>query len=148
MSKRQIDEMVGVTVNRVTTNKIKNTMTFETDNGIFKFCAYGGCCSFSWFSKLQGLEKLIGEKITELDILPFGKTNWHLENEDGHDCLMTYQTIFKTAKGTTNLYLTNDSNGYYDGWYEIADKNSIPEGEQVLVEGDFIYNGLENSNPY
>lgn len=81
--------------------------------------AYGDCCSESWFEYPDDLENLIGKRIfniehTDQEIdLPFSNRQEYDKN------IISY--IYTEKNSPTMFYLRNSSNGYYGGWFEIAE---------------------------
>ena len=100
--------------------------SFETGDAV-GFAVEGDCCSSSWIEHLElpcddvaGLE-IIGiyeDGTTDLTddeaANPLIKSGTYEHRE--HECLVHYQTAFRTAKGDIVLEYRNSSNGYYGGY--------------------------------
>jgi hypothetical protein len=105
--------------------KIKNAYTkpgneefvIEFEDGIQRFQVQGDCCSQSWIEHFTVPNDVDGA--TLLSVEESGGTE---EKHPDHECLLVYETRFRTNRGDIVLEYRNSSNGYYCGYIEMVDE--------------------------
>jgi len=117
-------ELIGRTIRAVYPDI--NCIIFSTDDGGYAYRTEGDCCSHSWFSGIQGMEALIGGKVSLVSDCLLDER----DNEDGYECLKIYGINITTDKGRAVVEFRNSSNGYYGGWCEFAGKCVV---DQTLI---------------
>ena len=116
-------ELIGKTIISVNLDENGTKITFVTDKGKIVYETFGDCCSYSWFSDIEGLGSLIGEKVLSVE----NREEWtddeqkEAESKGSYDCLRLYGILIKTEKGTCDIEFRNDSNGYYGGSCELVE---------------------------
>lgn len=80
--------------------------------------AVGDCCSRSWFEHINFSEALIGE--TVLGVEDFGSQSENDGKDD--DRTIIYRRALKTSRGQCDIEMRNESNGYYSGWLNVANR--------------------------
>jgi hypothetical protein len=103
----------GSKLKAVTLSSDKETVTFEFEEGpSVAYGVEGDCCSISWIEHLE----LPTESVLGLEILGVEDVCMGEEEKGDYDCLRSYETRFRTAKGDIVLEYRNSSNGYYGGY--------------------------------
>lgn len=136
--KKTFDSMVGKTIKAVHMGEDNIYLVFETTDGEFHgYEAEGDCCSSSWFSHVTGLKNLVGEEIVSVE----GRDEYtdeeykEAEKEGDYESLALYGFMLKTKKGTCDIEMRNDSNGYYGGTvYPIAVSKAIQKTLKPVEE--------------
>jgi len=87
------------------------TLRFCTDEGDMAFDTTSECCSRSWFSHIDGIDALLGHRVTSVE-----DRGVHEDKEDDTDyCVQVYGYMITTDAGRTLIEFRNASNGYYGG---------------------------------
>lgn len=118
-------------------------LRFTTADGkSFTFTVEGGCCSYSYFHDIIGVEKLLaGGEVTEVGYADVPE----VEDDDSYVDTQVYG--FKIVSDhpefgdvTTVFSFRNESNGYYGGWMRIsAFEGDLPE----VIEDVYEFNDLK-----
>ena len=123
-----MDKLIGRVIQKIEVDKHEQQyLVFETDVGRLVYCAYGDCCSESWFADITGVDALLGGRVVAVEGVDMG---WVSEEKDKrcrqeHDQLYGYKLT--TDKGRAEIVFRNSSNGYYGGW--------IDEVEEIHKDG-------------
>lgn len=95
------------------------TLTFVSDAGAtLSIILEGDCCSGSYFEESAAKEAagLLGSTLSQVR-----RVSSKLENFDDADQYTQYHALeLVTENGVTTLDWRNESNGYYDGWANVA----------------------------
>ncbi len=116
-----LNKLIGRIVKSVEMSEDKQFITFETDDGQYKFEAFADCCSDSWIEELDNPEALIGQKVNgvesfDIDSIDTDEADKKYKgNVGGQDVLSVYRYDIKTDKGICTIDFRNSSNGYYGG---------------------------------
>ena len=145
--------MVGRTVNAILMSE--DRLTFQTDDGLISYDAYGDCCSRSYFFDFYGVKNLLENgpvvAFEKFDLAP-GDPGYHSDTEGpwdapcpecgvtGHGYLQVYGYRFTTEHPnfgpvTSVFSFRNDSNGYYGGSLERY-MGGVISADQVLITED------------
>lgn len=89
----------------------KDTLQFETDEGVITYGCEGDCCSSSWFEHVSGVEVLVGHTVTKAETIGMPD----IPQEDVWECVQAYGFQLLTDKGHFLIEMRNLSNGYYGG---------------------------------
>jgi len=131
--KNEFKELVGKTITGIRLNPARDIIRFDTEeSGPLYFGAVGDCCSNSWFEHFDGLQALLGQKITGLEDKTI--TEKYKEgdfNYEEYDSIEQYGITFETKMGRATLEMRNNSNGYYGGY--VVPYNE-PNGFDVMKE--------------
>lgn len=105
-------DMLGKPLHSVEVSADKERLTFTFQGGaVAVFRAEGDCCSSTWIEHLTVPDDVAGSAI---EAVVEGESTE--EQHPEHDCLQTYKTSFRTAKGDIVVEYRNSSNGYYGGY--------------------------------
>jgi hypothetical protein len=119
--------LIGKTINRIFVSKKDQTyLRFETNKGNVDFGAGGECCSESYFSDVNRIKNIIGEKVIdvkEIELMEEEITNIPSRQEEDK----IYGFKITTEKGDGLVIMRNSSNGYYGGWVQ---ESPFPESEE------------------
>lgn len=116
-------ELVGKKIKALSINEDQSMLRFDTDVGPVDFCAFGDCCSESWFADITGVDALIGGLVASADEV--GMDGYNVNDGRGRqeeDSAYGYKIT--TDKGYADVVFRNSSNGYYGGWIEPVEKPS------------------------
>lgn len=135
MYEENIKQLIGKTVKQIFMNE--EYLKFVTDGGTFVFTVEGDCCSDSYFYDFLGIKKILAgnpivsfEAVDLLDDDPRAKVLPD-ENEEEIICY-DYEIVTEDPKFeevTSVFSFRNSSNGYYGGWMQDANSNTIVEPE-------------------
>jgi len=110
-------------------NNIIDNITLKYDTYDVELIPEADCCSVSWFHAINNLNELVGKEIegiiedlTEDVDLPYS-------NIQEVDKTHLYYIRFRNSSDKFKFYLTNSSNGYYDGWIHI--KINKPDNKPI-----------------
>lgn len=116
------------------TDSFVTSITFslqDPNSPILSLRAYGDCCSFSWFHFLDStdaepkpsiMDGVIGKYIRDIRI----REQIELKPSDVQEVDRNHIVHIEfTDDSHYELVLRNSSNGYYDGWIDIAVIDSI-----------------------
>jgi len=110
---------------------IKNVLSSKDDDGFItniklvysnfqlELVPEADCCSISWFIEKTDLKVLIGKEIDFIDEDTKSEINLPDSNIQEVDKHYLYKFYFKNSLDEFDIYLTNSSNGYYDGWLSV-----------------------------
>ena len=110
-------ELIGKTILSYTLEDGGTKLTFITDKGKIVYETEGECCSYSWFSDIEGIDNLLGESVNSVT----ERQEWNEEEtkkaeaQGDYGVLYLYGYLIRTVKGTCDIEFRNDSNGYYGG---------------------------------
>lgn len=117
-----MNEIIGHTIKNLSLEDGGENLVFTTEKGNIIYTTYSECCSRSFFSDIEGLDNLLGEKVlsvTERQEWTDEETK-KAESQGDYDSLSLYGYIIKTQKGTCDIEFRNDSNGYYGGSCDLV----------------------------
>lgn len=137
--------MIGETIKKLGINKNKTGLWIETDAKIYAMCVLADCCSESWIEHMEGVENVVGAKITQVEgvemddgwsIWPDSYKNVYKKGDD--ELLQYYCTKIMTDKGELKIEYRNLSNGYYGASVEFITAPNTPpygfKGEMAFAE--------------
>jgi hypothetical protein len=98
---------------------MSNKIDFYTDcTEKFQFRCMGECCPRTWIESLDGLEYLIGEKVTSIVEKVLGDILGDITVGE-YDYVELYSIDIVTRKGTCTIDFRNSNSGY-GGWLELV----------------------------
>lgn len=106
----------------------EDNLQFDTDAGLVSYTVEGDCCSHSFFYDFYGVEKLVGSKVIRVEDVPLDPTDLKAKNDSYEEIkVYGYRIVFEGEYGEQSAVFSfrNSSNGYYGGWAEKVDKNSV-----------------------
>jgi hypothetical protein len=114
-------DIVGKTILAVEITQDRESVMFNTDDGVIKFVAEGDCCSRSWIEDFDH-EGIVGSTVTKIEEIEVPPSPDDLmdtkypENQQDYD--KAYFFKLTTTSGNFTIEMRNSSNGYYGGWLE------------------------------
>ena len=105
-------ELIGRTVNSVWM-KGDTRIIFQTDMGDLIYDALAACCSESWFADIIGVKALLGNIVTDVEIVELEFEQKSPRTRQEFDTVHGYK--IKTLMGITDIVFRNSSNGCYSG---------------------------------
>ncbi len=109
--------LIGAKVEKVIEHG-SSGITLDTDRGRFTVQCSGDCCSKSWYEHLGDKTLLEGHTITGIGTVERGDladvSSQYYDSEDMH-CVEQYSVLIHSNKGTYEMEMRNNSNGYYGG---------------------------------
>ena len=107
-------ELIGKKISHIRINDDQSILSFETDQGLVSYEAWGDCCSESWFADITGVSALIGGVVATADEVSMDDYNVNDgRTRQGEDSAYGYKIT--TDKGYADIVFRNSSNGYYGG---------------------------------
>lgn len=122
----EFQELIGKVILAVNVDIERTYLEFETDDGDFLYYAYGDCCSSSWFESLNGLERLLGQKVVSVvdrEMEDAHDEHYGCVTDWDQDCIKHYGWSLVTQQGYFDIEMRNSSNGYYGGHVEFVHPN-------------------------
>jgi hypothetical protein len=114
----EIEQLVGRKTVSVEINEEKDLMLLKFEDGSQLYIsATGGCCSKSWFEHVSGVEALLGEVVLAVDV-----RQMPADTEVDYETIRYYGWSVKTARGSFDIEMRNQSNGYYGGDIKVASR--------------------------
>lgn len=118
------------TVTALYVNEDQSALYVCTYNTIFEYTLWADCCSETWFADIVGVEALIGQRVTGIDVL-------ELPNPEDDRSRQEYDEAYgyrlRTCKGTCDVVFRNSSNGYYCGHMNVGiEVAKLPEGLEEI----------------
>jgi hypothetical protein len=102
--------------------------------GHLRFTLDADCCSESWFADITGVENLIGETVTGIELLEMPDVD---DSRSRQESDVAYGYRLKTRKGYTDIVFRNSSNGYYGGSMNAAEVVKILPGDLYEITKDW-----------
>ncbi len=136
-SRTTLDVLLG---HRIQSVSVVNDATIElvTDKGPIRFDVTGDCCSESWFYRVRGLNKVIGQPVIAI-------IDTDVSDIDPNDGLCRQDSDevngigLLTPGGTLEIVYRNSSNGYYGGSIEASKTERATTDIICPVDGDWTY---------
>jgi hypothetical protein len=123
-------ELVGKTIQAIWIDgDEQGYLSFDTNDGQFRYVAQGDCCSESWFYHILGADALLGHTVTsvvEVD-MPDPTDGFSRQEVD-----QLYGINIRTDVGMADVEFRNSSNGYYGGWVEFMEDTPIPDSVRMV----------------
>ncbi len=142
--------LIGASVSAVLISE--DRLIFQTDRGLVGYRVEGDCCSTSYFYDFYGVRHLLSNgpvtRFERVDLGP-GDPGWHDcathgdirwgEGNDWHESRQVYGYRITTEHPrfgpvTSAFSFRNDSNGYYGGWMDLFEVDTIPAGMLSLTD--------------
>lgn len=116
-----MNRLIGKTIFSISVGPEKEWIEFIiTDGEKFHYDAFGDCCSSSWIESIEDIDNLIGETVISVDAKHIRR------GEEGtYECLEVMNYDINTSKGACTIDFRNASNGYYGGYLEFIESQSI-----------------------
>lgn len=136
--------LVGRTINRAT--KIGEDIFLSMSDGTYiRLIAYADCCAQCFFQHVSNASALHGATIRSITDMSFDENMSYGDTDDGN-CVQVFGHVFETDKGTCQIELRNEHNGYYEGslmvepWNDEALRTCYYQNRNAY---DLITNGPE-----
>ncbi|MDB5541607.1 MAG: hypothetical protein JWQ89_3334 [Devosia sp.] len=128
-----LNDLVGKVVQSLWVEEGEHNLVIKTDGGDCNLHVEGDCCSESWFADFLGVDTLLNQSVVKVEEveMPDYDTN---DNRGRQDEDQVYGYRFTTARGYADLIFRNSSNGYYGGWLNVSDNQSIEGFVPILSD--------------
>lgn len=106
-------ELIGKTITFMKLSDNKDSLSIEVMGNIkYKLETEASCCSCSWIEHIDSVDF----PATIIDFIEKEVPPTYIYPEPQHqDCLKVYFYEIKTDKGSIDIEMRNESNGYYGG---------------------------------
>jgi len=124
-------ELLGKKIKKIFIDEDSQTyLQFQTNKGNVNYVGYGDCCSETYFSDVNRLKNIIGQKVIRVEeakLFDEEKVSQQ-ESRQGEDQI--YGVRITTNKGTGLIVYRNSSNGYYGGSADYTEE--IPKDIKMI----------------
>lgn len=109
-------------------------LRFTTSGGgLLHYELFADCCSESFVTAIQGLDRLIGQKVKQVnDVIAADRLEGTKQESD-----VLYRITLATEKGFCDIEFRNSSNGYYGGGLDAVSGTQARNVAWTPVTADF-----------